>query len=92
MARCQKSCAKPRPTGGRTCRRRPTRANQAFRATDQGIGRSAAMGTTLPLRAWTVEEHDRMLSAGALGEDDRVELIEGEIVQMAPVGPGTQRR
>ena len=27
-----------------------------------------------------------MVSAGVLGKDDRVELIEGEIVQTAPVG------
>ena len=27
-----------------------------------------------------------MVAAGVLGEDDRVELVEGEIVQMAPVG------
>ena len=29
-----------------------------------------------------------MVQAGILGEDDRVELLEGEIVEMAPIGSG----
>ena len=35
---------------------------------------------------YTVDEYRRMGEAGILGEDDRVELIEGEIVDMAPRG------
>lgn len=37
-------------------------------------------------RLFTVEDYYRMAEAGILGEDDRVELIEGEIVQMTPIG------
>jgi hypothetical protein len=37
-------------------------------------------------RSFTVEEYHRMVQAGILGEDDRVELLEGEIVEMAPIG------
>ncbi len=38
-------------------------------------------------RRWfTVEEYHRMAEAGILGEDDRVELIEGEVVKMTPIG------
>jgi Uma2 family endonuclease len=35
---------------------------------------------------FTVEEYHKMGEAGLLSEDDRVELIDGEIVDMAPVG------
>ena len=37
-------------------------------------------------RLFTVEEYHRMAQAKILGEDDRVELIEGEIVEMTPIG------
>jgi Uma2 family endonuclease len=36
---------------------------------------------------FTTAEYHRMGEAGVFGEDDRVELIEGEIVEMAPIGP-----
>ncbi len=38
------------------------------------------------VRAFTVDEYYRMADAGILTEDDRVELIEGKIVQMTPIG------
>jgi Uma2 family endonuclease len=38
-------------------------------------------------RLFTVEEYERMVEVGILGKADRVELIEGEIVQMTPINP-----
>jgi len=40
----------------------------------------------LPRHLWTVEEFHRMGEVGLLDADARVELIEGEIVEMAPIG------
>ena len=38
-------------------------------------------------RRFTVAEYHRMGETGILGEDDRVELLDGEIVEMTPIGP-----
>ena len=37
-------------------------------------------------RRFNVEEYHRMAEAGILGEDDRLELVDGELVEMAPIG------
>lgn len=44
------------------------------------------MSHQLAKRWFTVSEYNRMAEAGILTEDDRVELIEGEIVRMSPIG------
>ena len=44
------------------------------------------MAVQLFRRRFTVEEYHRMGQAGVFTEDDRVELIEGEIVDMTPIG------
>lgn len=38
--------------------------------------------TTTELRLWTVDEYHRMIEAEILTTEDRVELIEGQIVQL----------
>ena len=40
----------------------------------------------VPRHLLTVEDYHRMGEAGILGPNDRVELIEGELVEMAPIG------
>ena len=39
-------------------------------------------------RLFTADEFERMDSAGVFSPEERLELIEGDIVEMAPVGPG----
>src|ERR671935_1527985 len=46
-----------------------------------------ALDVEISRRLFTVEEYHRMAEAGILGEDERVELIDGEIIQMALIGP-----
>ena len=46
-----------------------------------------AVDVEVPRRLFTVEEYHRMAEAGILDADERVELIEGEVIRMAPVGP-----
>ncbi len=44
------------------------------------------MQVALPRRRFTVDEYYRMAEAGILGPHERVELIEGEIIEMAAIG------
>ncbi|MFN3476612.1 MAG: Uma2 family endonuclease [Candidatus Methylomirabilales bacterium] len=44
------------------------------------------MAVRLQKRLFTVAEYHKMAEAGILREDDRVELLEGEIMAMAPIG------
>ena len=44
------------------------------------------MSVQLTRHRFTWDDYHAMVSAGALRDDDRVELIEGEIVDMTPIG------
>ena len=44
------------------------------------------MGTAQQRRLFTADEYYRLADVGILGEDDRVELLDGDIVQMTAIG------
>src|SRR5690242_14828584 len=44
-----------------------------------------------PRRAFTVDDIGRMIDAGIIGEDEKFELVEGEIVMMASKGIAHER-
>ena len=44
------------------------------------------MSVDVVRRRFTVDEYQHMAQAGILTEDDRVELLDGEIVEMTPIG------
>lgn len=43
--------------------------------------------STVTLKRWTREEYDRLVASGILAPNERVELLEGDIVRMWPQGP-----
>jgi Uma2 family endonuclease len=45
------------------------------------------MATEISKRLFTVDDYQRMAKAGILSEDDRVELVRGEVLAMAPINP-----
>jgi Uma2 family endonuclease len=53
---------------------------------DQARGESTlSLCPDLPRHRWTVDDYHRMGEVGLPDPDDRVELIEGEIVEMTPI-------
>ncbi len=44
------------------------------------------MSTKVLRRQFSIQDYHQMVVAGILTEDERVELIQGEIVQMSPIG------
>jgi Uma2 family endonuclease len=58
--------------------------NEQLRRPDLSMTTQAAEG--LMRRRWSVGEIEEMVRAGILGEDERFELIGGEVVPMSPKG------
>lgn len=44
------------------------------------------MGVVAERKRFTVDEYHKLGRAGVLGENERIELIEGELIQMPPIG------
>lgn len=47
---------------------------------------TTTLDTKLPLFRWTVEAYHRLAEAGILSPDSHVELLDGQIVLMSPIG------
>ena len=43
------------------------------------------MAIAIPRRRFTVHEYHQMAKAGILGEAGRVELLDGEIIEVSPI-------
>lgn len=41
-----------------------------------------------PRHKLSIDDFERLVAAGILAEDSRVELIEGDLIDMPPIGPG----
>jgi Uma2 family endonuclease len=49
-------------------------------------GAAPGVPPSVQRRRFTVDEYYTMAEAGILGEDERVELLDGEIIEMSPIG------
>ncbi len=45
---------------------------------------------TRPRHLFSIDDYEAMVEKGVLGPDDRVELIDGEVLEMTPIGPRHQ--
>src|SRR3954447_19895552 len=81
ILRC--NCARRRYYGaGRVERRQVLYSDRHNKVPTMNVAvTKAAEG--FPRRAFTVDDISRMIAAGVIGEDEKFELIEGEIVMMA---------
>ena len=48
---------------------------------------STITATELRHHRFTLGQYEEMISSGILGPDDHVELLDGEIIEMSPIGP-----
>jgi Uma2 family endonuclease len=53
----------------------------------QSAGAAFILPADTPRFRFTVEQYHRMIETGILHEDDRIELIEGELTAMPPINP-----
>jgi Uma2 family endonuclease len=60
--------------------------NEHIAFSGTGAPRTTQAADGLPRRSWTVAEIEAMVKAGIIAEDERFELIGGEVVPMLPKG------
>jgi len=54
----------------------------------EGVEVEEMASQTVQTRRWTVKEYDRMVAAGVFHPEERLELLQGEIIPMTPQGSG----
>ena len=59
---------------------------ESSRIASEKVETKAAKKTAVWKRLFTVEEYHAMGEAGILHEDDPIELINGEIIEISPIG------
>jgi Uma2 family endonuclease len=67
-------------------RRFPLLTSPSLAITDLTRHASAMSVAHAPTYLWTVEEYEKLNNAGIFDESDRVELLNGEIIVMSPIG------
>lgn len=65
----------------------PVQERNLAAATPLRYAGGAFMAVEMSKRLFNVHEYHRMVDAGILCEDDRLELIHGEVLLMSPIGP-----
>lgn len=74
--------------GRRAGRRSAAPAPAWFRTNDMDAAAADILTRhSVPRHRLTVHDYHRLGEAGVLDEDDRVELLEGQLVDMSPIGP-----
>ncbi|MEI1375669.1 hypothetical protein PQG02_03240 [Nostoc sp. UHCC 0926] len=48
--------------------------------------------TQTKVRLWTVNEYHRMFQTGIITEDERVELLDGQVIPMSAINPPMQQQ
>src|SRR5439155_6055412 len=76
----------PKGEDARSRSLRPGQARRIQAGTETKAVKSDLTPVQAPRRLFTVEEYHQMGEAGIFHEDDRVELLAGEIVEMTPIG------
>jgi len=58
----------------------------AFSIAEETPKKNSFLNSSLPIRRFSIAEYHKMGEVGIFSEDERVELIEGVIIQMPPIG------